>query len=114
MNLLKEELITNAEAEKNLESVGKLEEMKYEQKNAYDNLKKFVKIDQKNTREIVEELNKNKKLRERQIVSIANILPEDEDDLRAILHKEYSDLTTDEVNLILETIRKAVKPDKIN
>lgn len=102
MNLLKEEMITNAKAKDMLSDAVKPDEMKYEQKNAYDNLKKFVDSDPKKIEELVKELTKNPKLRERQIVSIANMLPEDTDDLRAILQKEYSDFTPEEINLILE------------
>jgi DNA-directed RNA polymerase subunit F len=112
MNLLKEELITNAEAKDKMESLGNPDDMKYEQKNALENLKKFTKLGETETKAVIAELEKNKKLRERQIISIANVLPEDEDDLRAILHKEYTDLTTEEVAQILDTIRNALKPEK--
>jgi len=106
MNLLKEEMITNADAKKIIDDAAKPDDMKYEQKNAYENLKKFVDSDPKKTEELVKELTKNPKLRERQIVSIANILPDDTDDLRAILQKEYSDFTPEEINLILELVNK--------
>jgi len=109
MNLLREEMITNAKAKKILTSIGKTDDMKYEQKNAYDNLKKFVNVDPKKIEALVEELKKNQKLRERQIVSIANALPEDADDLRAILQKEYSDFTPEEINLILDLVNKSTK-----
>lgn len=107
MNLLKEELITNAKAKEIIDDIGKPDDMKYEQKNAFDNLKKFVTADPKKIEALVAELGKNPKLREREIVSIANMLPEDADDLRAILQKEFSDFTPDEVNLILESVNKA-------
>ncbi len=112
MRLIREELITNAKAKTIIESIGKPDDMKYEQKNAYENLKKFVKLDPKQIEALVEELKKINKLRERNIIAIANVLPEDTDDLRAILHKEYSNFTTEEVNLILETVRKIVGSSK--
>lgn len=112
MKLLREELITNAKAKKIVEKLGKPDDMKYEQKNAYENLKKFVKVDPKQIEALVEELKKISKLRDRNIIAIANMLPEDVDDLRAILHKEYSNFTTDEINLILETVNKVIKPTK--
>lgn len=107
MNLLKEELITDSKAKELLESVGNEEDMKYEQKNAYDNLKKFVSVDPKKIEALVEELKQNPKLRERHIISIANLLPEDNDDLRLILQKEYSNFTQEETKLILDSIKKA-------
>lgn len=109
MNLLREELITNAKAKKILNTIGKPDEMKYEQKNAHDNLKKFVNLDPKKIEALVNELAKNQKLRERQIVAIVNMLPEDTDDLRAILQKEYSNFTPDETNLILDLMNKSTK-----
>jgi len=110
MNLLKEEMITNAKAKEALSSIGKEDDMKYEQKNAYDNLKKFVNLDPKKIEALVKELEKNKKLRERQIVAIANMLPEDTDDLRIILQREYSNYTQEEISLILDLVRKSKLP----
>ena len=112
MNLLKEEMITNAKAKEALSSIGKEDDMKYEQKNAYDNLKKFVNLDPKKIEALVKELEKNKKLRERQIVAIANMLPEDTDDLRIILQREYSNYTQEEISLILDLLRKSKLPTK--
>ncbi|MFH1623073.1 MAG: RNA polymerase Rpb4 family protein [Candidatus Aenigmatarchaeota archaeon] len=107
MNLIKEELITNTEAKALLEKAVKPDDMKFEQKNAYENLKRFAKLAADKARALAEELNKNKKLRERQIISIVNMLPEDEDDLRAVLGKDYSNFTPDEISLILDAVRKA-------
>jgi DNA-directed RNA polymerase subunit F len=56
---------------------------------------------------LVEDLRKIEKLRDKQVIAIANLLPEDKDDLRAILQKDYANLTEDEINLILETVKKA-------
>jgi DNA-directed RNA polymerase subunit F len=109
MNLLKEELVTNAKAKEVLSNMGKPDDMKYEQKNAFDNLKKFISINPKKIEALVKELEKNKKLRERQIVGIANTLPEGTDDLRAILQKEYSSFTPEEINLILDLVSKSTK-----
>jgi DNA-directed RNA polymerase subunit F len=108
MKVLDEKLVTDAEAKEILENIGKKIELKYEQKNALDILKKFVKIDAEKAKKLVEELKKIKKLREREIIAIVNFLPEDRDDLRLILEKEYTNFTPEEVNQILETIRKNV------
>jgi DNA-directed RNA polymerase subunit F len=56
----------------------------------------------------MEELKTVEKLRERQIISIANFLPEDKEDLRAVLHKEYTALTPEEIEKVLEIIKKTV------
>lgn len=107
MEVVSEQLVTNAEAKEILEK-GKEEEMKYEQKNALDILKKFAEVPADKIKELIASLNKIEKLRDRHIVSIANFLPEDKDDLRVILHKEYPTFTEDELNLILETVKKAI------
>ena len=103
--MIKERIITDAEAKAILE---KKKEPKYEQKNALEILKKFVKLDVKKTEKLVEELKKIGKLRERQIVAIANFLPNDREDLRAVLHKEYSNFSQDEIDLILEKVKNAI------
>jgi len=108
MNTLNEEIKPDVEAKTILENREKEGELRYEQKNALELLRKFVKLDGEKTAALMEELKKIEKLRERQIVAIVNFLPEDRDDLRAILQKEYSALTDDEINLVLETVKKYI------
>jgi DNA-directed RNA polymerase subunit F len=106
MNVMSEKTITDIEAKEILENREKEGELRYEQKNALELLKKFVRLDKEKSVSLSEELAKIEKLRERQIVAIINFLPEDRDDLRAVLQKEYSILTDDEINLVLETVKK--------
>lgn len=108
MEVQREKIITNAEAKEILDKRAKEAELKYEQKNALDHLKKFVKTSPEKIKALVEELGRIEKLRERQIVAIANFLPQDKDDLRAILYKEYSTLSPEEVDKILEIIKKTL------
>ena len=56
--------------------------------------------------ELIAELQKIEKLRERQIVAIANVLPQDTDDLRVVLQKRYSSLSKEEIDLILQSVKK--------
>ncbi|MEM5809621.1 MAG: RNA polymerase Rpb4 family protein [Candidatus Aenigmatarchaeota archaeon] len=106
MEVLKEEFITDAEAKEILEARGKETELKYEQKNALDVLRKFIKMDVEKAKKLVEELKKIPNLRERQIVAIVNFMPQDRDDLRAILHKEYTSFSEEDITLILEAVKK--------
>ncbi len=107
MDILSEQLVTDAEAkeilEKNADS-----EPKYEQKNALEILRKFNSMPSEKIKELMSNLNKIEKLRDRHIIALSNFLPGDKEDLRVILHKEYPTFTEDELNLILETIRKSV------
>lgn len=106
MNLLSEQITTDNEAKDILEAREKEGELKYEQKNSLDLLRKFSVYPSDKIKTLVSELMKIEKLRDRHVIMIANILPEDKDDLRAILQKEYTNFTEDEINLILETVRK--------
>jgi len=111
MNLTKEELVTTSEAKAMLEKAVKPDDMKFEQKNAWENLKRFAKLPADKAKALAEELNKNNKLRERQIIAVIDTMPEDEDDLRAVLGKDYANFTPEEIRLILEAVKKA-KTDK--
>ncbi len=107
MEVVNEKIVTDAEAKEILEKREKEIELGYEQKNALEHLRKFVKVDAKKAREAFEELkSKVPKLREKEIVQILNVLPQDQDDLRVILQKDYNLLNDEEVNLILETVKK--------
>jgi DNA-directed RNA polymerase subunit F len=105
---IKETLITNTEAKRILSERKKEIELGYEQKNSLDYLKKYDKLTEKNVKELMEKLSEIKKLRERQIIAIMNILPKDTDDLRLILEKDYNLLTEEEKNLILENVKKFI------
>ena len=108
MEVISEQLVTDAEAKEILESVEKnsTSELKFAQKNALAVLKKFVTEPTEEVKKFISELKKIEKLRERHIVGIANFLPADKDDLRAVLHKDYATFSEDEINLILETVKK--------
>ena len=106
--IIREKLITNAEAKEILKERKKEIELGYEQKNASDYLKKYDKLTEKKMKELLKTLSEIKKLRERQIITIANILPKDKDDLRLILDKDYNLLTEEEKNIILDNVKKFI------
>lgn len=108
MNIISEELLPNVKAKELLEEREKAGELKYEQKNSLEILRKFVKLDSKKTEELIAELKKIEKLRDRHIVSIVNFLPEDREDLRAVLHKDYSSLTDEEIDEVLKIVKKYI------
>lgn len=107
MQVLSEQLITDAEAKEMLDKDGSTE-MKYEQKNALEILRKFMDISSDKIKALLENLVKIEKLRDRHMIAIANFLPEDKDGLKTILHKDYASFTEDELNLILETVKKTI------
>jgi len=108
MKIITESEVTNAEVKEVLEGMEKKKELKYEQKNVLSMLRKLAKSTPENIRKLVEELKGMERLREKQIVAIANFLPEDKDDLRVVLHKEYAAFTPEEIDKILEIVRKNI------
>lgn len=108
MKIITENEVTNAEVKEVLEATEKKKELKYEQKNVLSMLRKLAKSTPENIRKLVEELKGMERLREKQIVAIADFLPEDRDDLRVVLHKEYAAFTPEEIDKILEIVRKNV------
>jgi DNA-directed RNA polymerase subunit F len=108
MNIISEQLVTDAESKEMLEKREKEAELKYEQKNTMEVLRKFVTVDPAKINALVNELKAVEKLREKQIIAIVNLLPEDKDDLRAVLGKEYNSFTPEEADKILEIVRKTI------
>jgi DNA-directed RNA polymerase subunit F len=106
MNIITERIVTDIEAKEMIAKREKEGELKYEQKNAMEVLKKFAKADASDMKKLVEELKAIEKLRDKQIAMIANSMPKDKDDLRAILHKEYTNFSEDEIDKILAIVKK--------
>jgi DNA-directed RNA polymerase subunit F len=108
MEIQKEEVITDLEAKKILEEREKSSELKYEQKNSLEVLRKFSKADPEKVKRLMEELKTVERLRDKHIVAIVNFLPEDKDDLRAVLHKEYTSFAPEEIDKILQIIKSNI------
>lgn len=106
--IIKERLLTNAEAKEILRGRSKEVELGYEQKNALDYLKKYDKLTKKRATKLAKDLEEVKKLRKRQIIAIVNLLPKDRDDLRVILGKDYNLLTDEEKKLILDKVKRFI------
>ncbi|MBI4021170.1 MAG: DNA-directed RNA polymerase subunit F [Candidatus Aenigmarchaeota archaeon] len=109
MEVIKEELATYARAKKVLEKTAEGKELGYEQNNALEFLKKFARLSEKKTQELIEELGKAvPKLKDRHKILIANSLPEDLDDLRVLLAHEIVSLTEDEKKGVLSAVKAAL------
>ncbi|WP_423792353.1 RNA polymerase Rpb4 family protein [Methanocaldococcus indicus] len=102
--ILEEKIITISEASKIMEERAKLGELSYEQGCALDYLQKLKKLSPEKARELVNELISIGVDKET-AVKIADILPEDMDDLRAIYYKRELPENVDE---ILETVKKYI------
>lgn len=83
------------------------EELNYEQKTTLDYLEKFVKLSPEDAGKLAEELVAlNEKIKPEVAIKIADLLPKDENDVRAIFAKERFTLSKDEVGKILEVAGK--------
>ena len=100
--ILRERYITVSEACEIMNERAKIGELSYEQGCALDYLQKFAKLDKEEAEKLVEEL-KSLGVDEKTAVKIADILPEDIDDLRAIYYKRDLPENAEE---ILDTVRK--------
>jgi DNA-directed RNA polymerase subunit F len=78
----------------------------YEQKNALEHLRKFSNLSQKNLKEMEEALRKIERLKEKHLVSIVNMLPENPDELRLIFANEVITLSDDDKKKILSIVKK--------
>ncbi len=106
MEIKQEKEIPWAEAKKILEAKEKEKELGYEQKNALEHLRKFSKLSQKNIKDMLEELGKMERLKDRQKISIANQLPQDMEDLRVLFANEVIKLSEDDKKKILSIVKK--------
>ncbi|MFH1978363.1 MAG: hypothetical protein ABIJ92_03495 [Candidatus Aenigmatarchaeota archaeon] len=106
MKVLKEKSVDWVEAKKILDNKAKEGELAYEQKNALEHLKKFSKTTQKNMHEMKESLEKVESLKERQIISIMNMMPKDLDELRILLANEVVSLSEDDKKKVVSIVKK--------
>lgn len=106
MDIVTEKVVSDLEAKELLEKREKKGELNYEQKNALEILRKFAKNEPEKIKAILKELESIETLRDKHVVAIANFLPEDKNDLRAILHKEYSNFSEEEIEKIIEIVKK--------
>ena len=106
MKILNERFVSWAEAKKLLAKRQKEKELGYEQKNALEHLKKFSKLSEKTVKQMMEELKGIEKLKEKHIVAIANILPQDLDDLRVLFANEVVNLSDEDKKKILSIVKK--------
>jgi len=107
MDIIKEELVSFAKAKKILESKVKEKELGYEQNNALEYLKKFSKLSGKKVQDLIKELGKVEKLKDRHKVMIVNALPTDADELRVLFAHEIINLSEDNKKIILSIVKKA-------
>lgn len=101
--ILEERPVTSAVARQILEQ-RKEEELNYEQRATLDYLTKMIKLKPKKAEEAVEALLKAQKIKPEIANKIVDLLPRDEEDVRAIFAKERFVLTKEDIGTILKVI----------
>lgn len=87
-----------------LEDREKLHELSYEQNLALDHVTKFSKISAENAAKLVSELAEI--IKKNQAIKIADLMPEDMDDMRLIFAKERGSHKKEELENILKIVNK--------
>ena len=98
--------VTMAEAKAIMVKHDKERELGYEQKIALEHLNKFTKLKPADAKKFMEDLNNILRMSPETAVQIANIMPNTADELRVIFARESFSLKEEEVNKILELVKK--------
>jgi DNA-directed RNA polymerase subunit F len=107
-----EEYLTVAEVKDLLEEVeveraaDEDREMRYELARAIEHVNRFAVLDPAESRELVGELQDVEKVDEPTAYKIADLLPQDRDELRAVFAQERYTLDGDELDEILDVVAK--------
>jgi len=106
MRIINEKPVTEPEAKKIMQEREKIREMGYEQNLCLEHLKKVVRISLTDAKKIEEELSKIKILKPHQIAAIVSILPDTEEEVKALFSKEATNLKKEEIEQIIAICKK--------
>ena len=100
-------IVSLAEVKNILKKISKeRKELLYEQKIALEHAEKFAKLSAKQTKDLITELMKLEHVEEFHAYKIADILPNTEDDVKAIFAKERYTPNDKEIKNVLEIVKK--------
>jgi DNA-directed RNA polymerase subunit F len=100
-------IVSLAEVKNILKKISKeRKELIYEQKIALEHAERFARLSAKQTKDLITELMKVEHVEELQAYKIADILPNTEDDVKAIFAKERYTPNDKEIKTILEIVKK--------
>src|SRR3989344_6073011 len=117
IKLIQESPISLAEIKEKLheiESRDKEKELSFRGNKVRDYLNKVVKIDKKTALELKQKLLSLdiQRLKDRQIIKIIDILPEDLEELRAVFTGEVTTITQENLEKIVEAVKPFVQKQK--
>ncbi|AGN00234.1 DNA-directed RNA polymerase subunit F [Salinarchaeum sp. Harcht-Bsk1] len=107
-----EEYLTISEAKQLLEdiederAIEEDREMRYELARAVEHVNRFAVLDAEESVELVEELKDLEKVDEKTAYKIADLLPQNRDELRSVFAQERYTLDGDELDEILQVVAK--------
>ena len=104
---LMEKLITNSEAKATLEKV-KEEELGEFQRRTLDYTRRFAKLPADKASKLVEELSSKLQLERNDAIQIVNTMPQSVEELRAVLTVKGRFVSTEQLNGILEIMKRFV------
>jgi DNA-directed RNA polymerase subunit F len=105
--LLQEKIVTNAEAQEILAKVEE-EDLGEFQRRTLDYARKFSKISPDKAEKLVDELSSKLQLDRNDAIQIVNSLPKTIEELRAVLTVKGRFVSTDQLNGILEIMKRYV------
>jgi DNA-directed RNA polymerase subunit F len=97
------DVLADIEAERALDEE---REMPYELARAIEHVNRFSILDAEESLELVEELLELEKVDEKTAYKVADLLPEDRDELRSVFAQERYSLSGDELDEILDIVVK--------
>ena len=98
-------LLADIEAERSLDED---RELRYELARAIEHVNRFTVLDPDDARALVEDLRELEKVDEPTAFKIANLLPQDRDELRAVFAQQRYTLSGDELDEILNVLAQYV------
>jgi len=99
------ELLADIEAER---AADEDREMRYELARAIEHANRFAELSAEKSLALVEEIEELEKIEEATAYKIADLLPRNRDELRAVFAQERYSLSGDELDDVLDTIAKYV------
>ncbi|WP_224268727.1 RNA polymerase Rpb4 family protein [Haloprofundus salinisoli] len=96
-------LLQDVEAER---AADEERELRYELARSIEHVNRFAVLDPEESRELVEELLEQEKVDEQTAFKIADLLPQDRNELRAVYAQQRYALSGDELDDILDVVAK--------
>ena len=112
--IVDEEFLTVSEAKELLDDIeteralDEERELRYELARAIEHVNRFAVLDPEDAQALVDELQELEKVDEATAYKIANLLPQDRDELRALYAQERYSLAGDELDTILNVTARYV------